>query len=69
MSSHESIVGGVASTAQELIMSRHVASEQIAEQRDRLLSAWSGLQESVDTRTLQLTDSLQVQQVPVTPRK
>ena len=63
VSSHVAVMQGVASTAQELITSRHFASEQIQEQRETLLATWTNLQETVAKRTKMLTDSLEVQQV------
>ena len=63
LSSHEVVIQGVATTAQELVTSRHFASQQIQGQRDSLLQAWNGLKEMVAQRTQLLNDSLEVQQV------
>ena len=63
LSSHEAVVQSVATTAQELITSRHFASQQIQEQRDSLLQAWNSLGEMVSQRTQLLNDSFEVQQV------
>ena len=63
LSSHEAVIQGVATTAQELVTSRHFASQQIHGQRDSLLQAWNGLKEMVAQRTQLLNDSLEVQQV------
>ena len=61
--SHVTVIDEVASAAQELIASRHFASQQIQEQKTNLLELWAGLQETVTRRSQVLTDSLHVQQV------
>ena len=61
--SHAAVIDGVVNTAQELIASRHFASQQIQEQKTNLLELWAGLQEMVATRSQMLSDSLHVQQV------
>ena len=63
LSSHVPVIDGVASVAQELIASRHFASQQIQEQKTSLLELWAGLQEMVVRRSQMLSDSLHVQQV------
>lgn len=63
LSSHVTVIEAVTSTAQELIASRHYASQQIQEQRGILLESWAGLQEMVAKRSQMLSDSLHVQQV------
>ena len=63
LSSHAPVIDGVASAAQELIASRHFASQQIQEQKTSLLELWAGLQEMVVRRSQMLSDSLHVQQV------
>ena len=63
LTSHAAVIDEVASAAQELIASRHFASQQIQEQKTNLLELWGGLQETVARRSQVLSDSLHVQQV------
>ena len=63
LTSHAPVVEAVASAAQELVVGKHFASDQIQEQRASLLEMWAALQEMVAQRSQMLSDSLHVQQV------